>query len=187
MKGRQLWNVYTINEYLEMAFANLFLNDLFIMGDTLMRQAEGTAIGGPTSAQDADICLLAAKSEVPWGTTAPLSLKLARFRDNIMFLCPLKYCTFWAQHLKHFLTELYAVKLDFEQLGRGLTFLETEIWCNHNNVEWGLKNKVLSGRLTSNPQICRYPSVHDPIAPQLIRALAIANGKKVVAIATSPG
>ena len=78
------------------------------------------------------------------------------------------------------------MELDFEQLGRGLTFLETEIWCNHNSVEWGLKNKVLSGRLTSNPQICRYPPVHDPIAPQLIRALAIANGKKAVAIATSP-
>ena len=88
VKGRQLWNVYTINEYFESAFANLFLNDLFIMGDTLMRPAEGTAIGGPTSAQDADICLLAAESEVPWGTTVPLSLKLARFKDNIMFLCP---------------------------------------------------------------------------------------------------
>ena len=70
------------------------------------------------------------------------------------------------------------MELDFEQLRRGLTFLETEVWCNHNVVEWGLKNKVLSGRLTSNPQICRYPPSTDPMAPQLVRALAIAYGKK---------
>ena len=185
IKGHNLWNVYTMDQFLEMAFANLFLNDLFIMGDTLMRQAEGTAIGGPTSAQDADICLLADESEVPWGTTVPLSLKLARFRDNIMFLCPLKYCQFWARHLKVFLTNLYGVELDFEQLGRGLTFLETEVWCEHNSVEWGLKNKVLSGRLTTNPQIARYPPSTDPLAPQLVRALAIACGTKALAIATS--
>ena len=92
IKGTTLWNVYSASEFLEMAFANLFMNDRFIMGDTLMRQAEGTAIGGPTSAQDTDICILADESEVLWGTTVPLSLKTARFRDNIMFLCPLKYC-----------------------------------------------------------------------------------------------
>ena len=185
IKGQNLWNVYTVDAFLEMAFANLFVNDIFIMGDTLMRQAEGTAIGGPTSAQDADICLLADESEVPWGTTVPLSLKLARFRGNIMFLCPLKYCQFWAHHLKAFLTDLYGVELDFEQLGRGLTFLETEVWCEHNQVEWGLKNKGLSGRLTKNPQMCRYPSKSDPMAAQLVRALAIANGKKALTVATS--
>ena len=186
VRGHQLWNAYSINEYLQVAFANLFLNDFFTMGDTLMRQAEGTAIGGPMSAQDADICLLADESEVPWGTTVPLTLRLARFRDNIMFLCPLKYCQFWAHHLKKFLTDLYSIDLDFEQLGRGLTFLETEVWCVGNHVHWGLKNKVLNGMLTPNPQIERYPSPHDPMAPQLVSGLATACGKKAVAIATRP-
>ena len=64
VKGTSLWNTYTVQEYLQLAFANLFLNNYFVMGDTLMRQAEGTAIGGPTSAQDADICLLADESDV---------------------------------------------------------------------------------------------------------------------------
>ena len=186
IKGHNLWNTYSMDEYLEMTFANLFLNDLFIMGDTLMRQGEGTAIGGPTSAQDADICLLADESTVPWGTTVPLSLKLARFRDNIMFLCPLEHCQYWAHHLKRFLSNLYGVGLDFEQLGRSITFLETELWCQGNRIEWGLKNKVLNGRLTDNPQVRRFPSCSDPMGPTLVRALAIASGKKAVTIATSP-
>ena len=54
-----------------------------------------------------------------------------------------------------------------------------------NSMEWGLKNKVLSGRLTKNPRIARYPSRTDPMAPQLVRALAIACGKKALTIATS--
>ena len=61
IKGQNLWNVYTVDTFLEMAFANFFLNDIFSMGD------EGTAIGGPTmacSAQDAIICLLTNESEV---------------------------------------------------------------------------------------------------------------------------
>ena len=175
-----------MDEYLEMTFANLFLNDLFIMGDTLMRQGEGTAIGGPTSAQDADICLLLDESTVPWGTTVPLSLKLACFRDNIMFLSPREHCQFWAHDLKHSLTNLYGVGLDFEQLGRSLTFLEAEVWCQGNRIEWGLKNKVLNGRLIDNPQLRRFPFRFDPMAPALVRELAIASGKKAVSIATSP-
>ena len=169
-----------MDEYFEMTFANVFLNDLFIIGDTLMHQGEGTAISGPTGAQDADVCLLKDESTVPWGTTGPLSLKLTRFRDNIMFLCPLEHCQFWAHLLKRFLTNLYGVGLDFEHLGRSLT------WYQGNRIEWGLKNKVPNGRLTDNPQVRRFPSRSDPMAPALVQALAIASGKKAVSIATSP-
>ena len=109
-----------MDEYLEMTFANLFLNDLFIMGDTLMRHGEGTAIGGPTSAQDANICLFADESTVLWGTTVPLSLSLSVSARTLPILGPPP---------QRFLTNLYGVGLDFEQLGRSLTFLEAEIWC----------------------------------------------------------
>ena len=186
VKGTSLWNTYTVQEYLQLAFANLFLNNYFVMGDTLMRQAEGTAIGGPTSAQDADICPLADESDVRWGTTVPLSLRIARFRDNIMFLCPLDQCEFWSHHLKRFLTDLYGLELDYEQMGRGLTFLEVEVWCDGCNVEWGLKNKVLSGLMTKNPPIQRYPAPHDKDAATHVPGLAMAVGMKACKIATSP-
>ena len=78
----------------------------------------------PTSAQDADICLLADKSNVHWGTTVTLSLRIARFRDNIMFLCPLDQCEFRSHHLRGFMSDLYGL----EQIGRELTFLEVEVW-----------------------------------------------------------
>ena len=69
VRGHQLWNTYSVKEYLQAASADLFLNYFFTMGDTLMRQAQGTAIGCPMSAQDKDICLLADESQVRWGTT----------------------------------------------------------------------------------------------------------------------
>ena len=75
-----------------------------------------------------------------------------------MFLCPLDQCEFWSHHLKKFLSDLNGLELDFEQMGRGLTFLEVEVWCEGYNVEWSLKNKVLSGFMTKNPPIQRYPA-----------------------------
>ena len=90
-----------------------------------------------------------------------------------MFLCPLKYCPFRAHQLKKFLTYRYKVKMDFEQLRRGLTFQETKVWCVGSHTHCGLKNKVPNGMLTPNPQIERCLSPHDPVAPQLVGGLAI--------------
>ena len=94
-------------------------------------------------------------------------------------------CQCCARHLKCFLTNLYGVGLDLEQLGRSLTFLEAEIWCQGNRIEWGLKNKVSNGRLADNPQVRHFPSCCYPMGPTLVRALAIASGKKAVNVATS--
>ena len=103
-----------------------------------------------------------------------------------MFLCPLDQCEFWSHHLKRFLTDLYGLELDYEQMGRGLTFLEVEVWWDGCNVEWGLKNKVLSGLMTKNPPIRRYPAPHDKDAATHVPGLAMAVGMKACKIATSP-
>ena len=123
-KGTNLWRVYTAQECLELALLNLFLNDFFVTGSELRRQTEGAAIGGLLSAQDADLCLMLPESEVRWGSTFPLGLRLARFRDNLMFFCPLQFVPYWTHHLKKPFTDLYELDLDFEQMGRSLTFLE---------------------------------------------------------------
>ena len=94
------------------------------MGNTCNRQCDGAAIGGYLSAQNADITLMAAEADVPWGSTLPSCVNFARFRDNIMFFFPLPEVHFWARQLALFLEEICNMELDVEQLGRSVTFLE---------------------------------------------------------------
>ena len=185
-KGANLWHVYTAQECLELALLNLFLNDFFVTGSELRRQTEGAAIGGLLSAQDADLCLMLPESEVPWGSTFPLSLRLARFRDNLMFFCPLQFVPYWTHHLKKFFTDLYELDLDFEQMGRSLTFLEVQVQCEGPNIRSGMKNKVLAGYLTDNPTILRFPDPHTSTARDTVHGLAIALSKKAASITTDP-
>ena len=44
IKGSNFWTAYTLKEHLQSACTFQFS---FVKGDTLMREAEGTAIGGP--------------------------------------------------------------------------------------------------------------------------------------------
>ena len=44
-----------------------------------------------------------------------------------MFLCPLDRCEFSSHHLKGFLSDVYGLELDYEQIGRALTALEVEV------------------------------------------------------------
>ena len=185
-KGTNLWHVYTAQECLELALLNSFLNDFFVTGSELRRQTEGAAIGGLLSAQDADLCLMLPESEVPWGSTFPLSLRLARFCDNLMFFCPLQFVPYWTHHLKKFFTDLYELDLYFEQMGRSLTFLEVQVQCEGPNIRWGFKNKVLAGYLTDNPAILRFPDPHTSTARDALHGLAIALSKKAESITTDP-
>ena len=59
------------------------------------RSLLGGLLGGHLSAQDADLCLMLPEFEVQWGSTFPLSLRLARFGDNLLFFCPLQFVPYW--------------------------------------------------------------------------------------------
>ena len=138
------------------------------------------------SSQDADLCLMLPESEVRWGGTFPLSLRLARFRDNLMFFCPVQFVPYWTHHLKKFFTDLYELDLDFEQMGRSLTFLEVRVQCEGPNIRRALKNKVLAGYLTDNRAILRFPDPHTSTARDTVHGLAIALSKKAESITTDP-
>ena len=101
-----------------------------------------------------------------------------------MFFCPLQFVPFWTHHLKKFFTDLYELDLDFEQMGRSLTFLEVQVQCDGPNIRWGLKNKVLAGYLTDNPAILRFPDPHTSTARDTVHGLAIALSKKAESIPT---
>ena len=190
IKGTNCWRVFSMSEARDIIFADLFLNDFFCMGDTCNRQCEGAAIGGYLSAQNADITLMAAEADVPWGSTLPsrvnLVSKVARFRDNIMFFCPLPEVQFWAHQLTLFLQDIYHMELDVEQLGRSVTFLEVQIECRGCDIHYGLKNKVLLGHMTTQPTIKRYPHPGGDLASFTVRGMAHAFALKSLQIASSP-
>ena len=185
LKGTNCWRTFTMAEAREIIFADLFLNDFFCMGDTCNRQCEGATIGGYLSAQNADITLMAAEADVPWGSTLPLRVKIARFRDNIIFSCPLPE-EFWARQLTLCLQDLYDMTLDVEQLGRSFTFLEVQVECVGCEIQYGLKKKVLRGQMTTQPEIKRYPHQKGAMASHTVRGMAHALALKSLHVASSP-
>ena len=186
LKGTNCWRTFTMAEAREIIFADLFLSNFFCMGDTCNRQCEGAAIGGYLSAQNADITLMAAEADVPWGSTLPLRVKIARFRDNIMFFCPLPEVQFWAGQLTLPLQDLYDMTLDVQQLGRSFTFLEVQVECVGYEIQYGLKKKVLHGHMTTQPEIKRYPHPKGAMASHTVRGMAHALALNSLHVASSP-
>ena len=163
---------------------NLYLNDLFGLGRTLLEQFTGVAIGGFFSAQDADITLLRAESMQKWVQLVPRSVKLCRFRDNGLCLCPKSEVAHWLPYIKHTLANIYNMPISVEQVGCSLSFPELQIEIQDCHIEWGLKNKVLLLGLTPVPPIRRYPDAHEPHAAQVVHGLACALVNKATAFST---
>ena len=87
---------------------------------------------------------------------------IARFKDNIICVCPLDKLGYSISLLKTHLENLYGLDLDFEQAGRCLTFLEVQVFCNGSELAWSLKNKLLLSQLTDVPSVKRYPHKDEP-------------------------
>ena len=64
--------------------------------------------------------------------------------------------------------------LDVEQLGRSFTFLEVQVECVGCEIQFGLKNKVLHGHMTTQPEIKRYPHPGGEMACHTVRGMAHA-------------
>ena len=137
------------------------------------------------SAQNADAYLVSIESLVPWGQFLPAHVKLGRFWDNIFCICPLHEIPMWMAKIKCVLSELYRLDLSVEQAGRSLCFLEVQIDCHDEHIEWGMKNKVLLSHLTDCPPTLRYPSVHEPHAAQIVHGIASAVAQKSLELATT--
>ena len=66
---------------------------------------------------------------------------------------------------------------------RSATFLELQVQSDGTNLEWGLKQKVLLSHLSPAPPVCRFPSLNEPDAPEVVRGLVCSIAKKYVYIA----
>ena len=184
-RSPKYYNNMSLSEFHELVCLDLYTNGLFSMGCELWDQVTGVAIGGPLSAKNADAVLLEAESAVLWGLLLPAHIKLARFRDNIFCVCPLHEIVFWMDRVKSLLSAIYGMNLTVEQAGRSATFLELQVQCAGPNLEWGLKQKVLLSHLSPAPPVCRFPSPHEPHAPEVVRGLACSIAKKCVYIAST--
>ena len=185
MKDQRYYDTFSISEIHDLMKVDLFLNSFFQLGHELWEQFSGVAIGGAMSAQNADAYLVSIESLVPWGQFLPTHVKLGRFRDNIFCICPLHEIPIWMAKIKCVLSELYRLDLSVEPAGRSLCFLEVQIDCHHEHIEWGMKNKVLLSHLTDCPPTLRYPSVHEPHASQTVHGIASAVAQKSSELATT--
>ena len=183
-KSPQYWHILEEKDYYEILRYNLWFNDLFIMGNDIMHQVTGTAIGGYISAQDADIYLMEREASATWVFLLQ-NLFLARFRDNLMYFCPAKDLHFWSNYLPQFFDSLYDIRVETEQLGYSLCFLEAQIECHKCNIDWGLKNKVLLSKLTTAPIVRRYPTLRESHAHEVVHGMAVSLAKKCIHVAST--
>ena len=93
---------------------------------------------------------------------------------------------FWTHRLIKFVSDVYELELDFEHMGRSLTFLEVPVQCGGPNIRRGLKNEVLAGYLSDKCAILCFPNRHTCIARDTVHDLAIALPKRATSITTDP-
>ena len=184
-KDSRYFDVFSVQDIHQIMKVDLFLNSFYQLGTDLWEQCTGVAIGGPMSAQNADAYLMAIESTIPWGQFIPSHVKLGRFRDNIFCISPLHEILHWMSKIKHVLSTLYRLDLSVEQAGRSLCFLEVQVECQGEHIEWGMKNKVLASHLTDCPPTLRYLSPHEPHASQVVHGIACAVAHKSLQLATT--
>ena len=185
MKDQRYYDTLSICEVHHLMKVDLFLNSFFQLEHELWEKFSGVAIRGAMSAQNADAYLVSIESVVPWGKFMPAHTKLGRFRDNIFCIWPLHEIPMWMAKIKCVLTELYRLDLSVEQARRSLCFLEVQIECHDEHIEWRMKNKVLLSQLTDWPPTLRFPFVHEPHAAQIVHGIASAVAQKSPELATT--
>ena len=179
-----------LREFLEY---ELHHNALFCVGNTILEQIKGVAIGGTCSAQLSSIFTMVQEHRFyskPW--TAQKSLinqhfpvhmvptRPFRFRDNLVGQ------GFALQHLsavQSFFEKLYTLKLQEEGVGTHLPTLEAVLHTHplSGHIDISLKNKLQDQQtLSPGQQLIRYPDAHSPNARATLQSLIPALAKKCV-------
>ena len=143
-------------------------------------------MGGLLRSAHADITLMYSESDVSWAQEFGEDLRIARFRDNTFWFCPLDQVVERMVTTKTKQDTTYRPDPDHEPVGHALPLLEVRMLWEHNQRSWGLENKLLHRQLTDVPPVNRYPPKSEPRTPHIVRGMACALGGKAKAIQTSP-
>ena len=168
---------------------DVFDNDFFVVGNRLLRQKKGIAIGGIISAQLAELFCMAkelkflsqtvkAQKQQQAKFLPPHSLILNpyRFRDNIVGVLRGKI---GLARVQRWFEHIYGLDLQVEGEGVVLPSLEATLSLHEGKVGLRLKTKV---NLLDNSErrIVRFPDRHSVNAKEAVKSIVIGLGIKCV-------
>ena len=193
------FDTFAFTQVLEYARYEVLKNDVFVIGNRVIRQVRGVAIGGTLSAQLA--CLYAIHREHQffnreWSVVhkevaefiRPMAVPAFpfRFRDNLVGAAVGQVPIAALQALY---TRLYGLTLQEEGWGPDLTTLESNLHMNActGQVTVSLKNKLRQYHGDQRLALIRYPDWYAPNAKAVLRSLVPGLVQKCLFYASSPG